>query len=49
MLYPSDTDYFFFAANVDTGVTYFATTNEEHEANLAKIKQEQAEAAKASD
>ena len=47
VLYPSQTDYFYFAANVDTRVTYYARTNEEHEANLAKIKQEQAEAAKA--
>ena len=47
VLYPSQTDYFFFAANVDTRVTYFARTNEEHEQNLAKIKQEQADAKKA--
>ena len=49
VLYPSQTDYFYFAANVDTRVTYFARTNEEHEQNLAKIKQEQAEAAKANE
>lgn len=47
VLYPASTSYYFFAANVDTGVTYYATTNEEHEANLKKIKQEQAAAAAA--
>ncbi len=47
VLYPSQTDYYYFAANVDTRVTYFARTNEEHEQNLAKIKQERADAAKA--
>lgn len=47
VLYPADTNYYFFVANVDTRVTYYATTNEEHEANIAKIRQEQAEAAAA--
>jgi UPF0755 protein len=47
VLYPADTNYYFFVANVDTRVTYYATTNEEHEANIAKVKQEQADAAAA--
>lgn len=34
VLYPADTDYYFFCANVDTGEVYYAMTNEEHEANL---------------
>lgn len=34
VLYPADTDYYFFCANVDTGEVYYARTNEEHEANL---------------
>lgn len=34
VLYPADTDYKFFCANVDTGEVYYAMTNEEHEANL---------------
>ena len=49
VLYPADTNYYFFVANVDTRVTYYATTNEEHEANVAKVRQEQAEAAAAQD
>ena len=47
VLYPSDTDYYFFYANVDTGETYFARTNDEHEANIAMVKAQQAAAAKA--
>lgn len=38
-LYPSDTDYYYFYANVETGITYFARTNEEHEANIEMVKQ----------
>lgn len=34
VLYPADTDYYYFCANVDTGEVYYARTNEEHEANL---------------
>lgn len=34
VLYPADTDYYFFCANVDTGEVYYARTNDEHEANL---------------
>ncbi|MBE6860991.1 MAG: endolytic transglycosylase MltG [Ruminococcus sp.] len=39
---------FFFYANIDTKITYFAKTNEEHEANIAMVKQqyEDAEAAR---
>ncbi len=49
VLYPNETSYFYFYANVDTGVTYFATTLEEHYANEEKIRQEQAEAAAAAE
>ena len=45
VLYPNETNYYYFYANVDTGVTYFATTLEEHYANEEMIKQQQAEAA----
>jgi UPF0755 protein len=34
VLYPSDTNYFYFCADVETGVTYFAETLEEHNENL---------------
>ena len=34
VLYPADTDYYYFCANVDTGEVYYARTNDEHEANL---------------
>lgn len=34
VLYPADTDYYFFCANVNTGEVYYARTNDEHEANL---------------
>ena len=47
VLYPNDTNYYYFYANVQTGVTYFATTLEEHYANEEMIKQQQAEAAAA--
>ena len=40
-------DYFYFVANINTKVTYYATTNEEHEANVAKVNQEYADAAAA--
>jgi UPF0755 protein len=45
VLYPNETNYYYFYANVDTGVTYFATTLEEHYANEEMVKQQQAEAA----
>ncbi len=44
VLYPADTNYYFFAANVQTGEIFYATTNEEHNANLAKIDAQQKEA-----
>lgn len=34
VLYPADSNYFYFCADVETGVTYFAETLEEHNANL---------------
>ncbi len=37
VLYPSKTDYYFFAADIDTKEIYYAKTNEEHEENLAEI------------
>lgn len=37
-LYPNDTDYFYFYANVDTRQTYFARTLEEHNENIRKVK-----------
>lgn len=37
VLDPADTDYFYFCSNEETGVTYYAKTVEEHEANLAFI------------
>ena len=49
VLYPADTGYYFFAANVDTGEIFYATTNEEHEANLAEIDRQRAEAAAAAE
>lgn len=35
-LYPADTNYYFFCANIDTKEVYYATTNEEHNENLVK-------------
>ncbi|MCR4647336.1 MAG: endolytic transglycosylase MltG [Oscillospiraceae bacterium] len=37
-LYPNETSYYYFYANVDTGVTYFARTLEEHNENIRKVK-----------
>lgn len=34
VLYPETTNYFYFCADVESGITYYASTNEEHEANL---------------
>ncbi|MGN1412183.1 MAG: endolytic transglycosylase MltG [Oscillospiraceae bacterium] len=34
VLYPDTTNYFYFCADVENGITYYASTNEEHEANL---------------
>lgn len=36
VLYPAETDYYFFCSNVDTGETFFAETNKEHEKNLIR-------------
>lgn len=36
VLYPADTDYFFFCADIDTGEVFYAETLEEHEENLVK-------------
>ena len=41
MLYPADTPYYFFNANVDTREVFYAVTNEEHNANVAKVKADQ--------
>jgi len=35
--------YFYFYANINTGKTYFAVTNEEHEENIAMVEQQYAE------
>ena len=40
-LYPSDTNYFYFYANIDTGITYFAETLEEHNENIAMVQRQQ--------
>ena len=36
VLYPTDSDYFFFMADVDTGTVYYAKTLEEHNRNVAQ-------------
>ena len=38
VLYPAESDYYYFYANVDTGETYFAHTYEEHNANIAMVE-----------
>lgn len=43
-LYPETTDYYFFYANIDTKITYFAKTLEEHYANEEMVQQQYAEA-----
>ncbi|MDP2625226.1 MAG: endolytic transglycosylase MltG [Candidatus Peregrinibacteria bacterium] len=35
-LYPEDSDYWYFLADPETGKAYYATTNDEHNANKAK-------------
>lgn len=42
VLYPADTEYYFFYANIDTRETFYAKTNEEHEENIAMVKEQQA-------
>ena len=44
VLNPEQTDYYYFYANTDTGVTYFARTLEEHNANGEMIAQQKADA-----
>lgn len=41
VLYPADTDYYFFFANIETNETFFAKTNEEHEANKDLVREQQ--------
>lgn len=41
VLYPADTDYYFFYANIDTGETFFAETDEGHEANKDMVSDQQ--------
>ena len=43
VLYPAKTDYYFFAADIDTKEIYYAKTDEEHEENLAEINGESEE------
>ncbi len=44
VLYPNDTPYFYFYANVKTGITYFSETLEEHNEKIAMVEQMNAEA-----
>lgn len=44
-LYPETTNYYYFYANVDTKITYFAETLEEHYANEEMVQEQYAEAA----
>lgn len=44
VLYPADTNYYFFYANIDTKETYFAETNEEHEKNKELVQKQYEEA-----
>lgn len=37
VLYPADSNYFYFCADVETGTTYFAETLEQHNANLELV------------
>ena len=43
-LYPDETPYYYFNANINTKQIYYAVTYEEHLANLAKVDQQYAEA-----
>lgn len=47
VLYPAETDYYYFYANIDTHVTYFARSYEGHLQNIEMVKQQQADAAAA--
>ncbi|MDE6103524.1 MAG: endolytic transglycosylase MltG, partial [Oscillospiraceae bacterium] len=44
VLYPADTDYYFFYANIDTKEIYYAKTDEEHEENKRIVQEQQEEA-----
>lgn len=46
-LYPDDTPYYFFNANINTKQIYYAITYEEHKNNLALVEKQYAEAAAA--
>lgn len=48
-LYPANTSYYYFYSNIDTKETFFAKTNEEHEANKKKVQEQQAAAAEAAE
>lgn len=41
VLFPADTDYYFFFANIETNETFFAGTNEGHEANKDMVREQQ--------
>ena len=41
VLFPADTDYYFFFANIETNETFFAETNEGHEANKDMVREQQ--------
>ena len=43
-----ESDYFYFYANINTGITYFAATLEEHNANIEMVDQQIADAEAAS-
>ena len=49
VLHPATSQYYYFCANINTKETYYATTLEEHEANLAMVHQQYAEAAAAAE
>ena len=49
VLYPQESSYYYFYANVDTKVTYYAETYEQHLANIERVRQEQAAAAAAAE
>ena len=49
VLYPQESSYYYFYANIDTKVTYYAETYEQHLANIERVRQEQAAAAAAAE
>ncbi len=44
VIHPATTQYYYFCANINTKETYYATTLDEHNANLAMVQQQYAEA-----